>query len=43
MEDEFVDPFYPFKGHSAWFSSSVHPDIVKKWGKQSRVELMNNS
>lgn len=31
MEHECVEPFYPFKGYSAWFSSSVHPDIVKKW------------
>ena len=40
MEHECVEPFYPFKGYSAWFSSSVHPDIVKKWGKQSWVEFV---
>ena len=26
------DQYMPFRGLSAWFSCSVHPEIVKKWG-----------
>lgn len=26
------EQYMPFRGLSAWFSCSVHPEIVKKWG-----------
>ena len=25
--------YFPFRGYSAWFSSSVHPSVVRKWGE----------
>ena len=29
---EEEEGFFPFRGLFAWFSSSVHPDLIKQWG-----------
>lgn len=29
---ESEELFLPFSGLSAWFSTSVHPDLIKQWG-----------
>jgi len=29
--------YLPFRGLSAWFSSSVRPTVVRKWGESCRA------